>query len=186
MSEIIGSSVPRHQPRGPVQVNPAWRNRLLSLIYFGGGAPADLIDQPAGYTFGGSARLGAESRGVGLETGAGTLDYIESTNAMAGFSGNVTVIVHFLRIDPVQSASGFVFYGLPAAGLYTQLTAGTDFIDSAGGGVSLGESILGTRNRTLAFNSAGTKFYLDRRLLSTNYASSNLPAGAKNVRIGGW
>src|SRR5574337_619237 len=188
MSEIIGSSVPRHQPRGPVQVNPAWRNRLLSLIYFGGGAPVDLIDRPAGYKLGGSARIGAETRGVGLETGAGALDYIESTNAMAGFSGNVTVIVHFLRIDPVQDTSGFVFYGIPPASIYNQILAtGDTFYNSSAVSVPLGESILGTRNRTLAFNSAGTKLYLDRRLISYSYSSSGpLPSNAKTVRIGCW
>lgn len=189
MSEIVGSLVPRHQPRGPVRINPAWRSRLLSLVYFGGGGPVDLVDRKAGYAYGGSAKLGAGGRGIGLQTGAGAVDYIESTNALADYSGPVTVITHFLAIDAAQDANGFVWWGIPAASSYNQINnTGDAFVAAFGANLNipLGESVLGTQNRTLIFNSAGNKLYLDRKLVHTNYASGTVPAGAKTVRIGAW
>lgn len=175
------------QPADLVGVHPDWEGRVASLIHFGAGAPVDVVDQKAKYLRSGSAVIAPAEHGLGLKTGATTGDYIESSNALLGTSGAATLVLFLPEIGTTQGSSGGMLWAVPAATIYCQLRNTNEvFSWSNSSATVVGDSFLGTRNRSVVMRNAGEKAVFFDYRKSTYTGGTNLPTGSKTVRIGQW
>lgn len=178
------------QPQGRLQPRAEWADRLASLIHFGTSGPLDVIDLAANYVRTGAAAIEPNAHGIGLRIGAGgtTKGYIESSGAMAGWSGEPTLVFFFPEIGATQGATGGMLHAIPKAQKYTQFVdTNTSSLYVLGNGpCSLEESLGGTRNRSLILRavSGDPCFFIDRRKVSGVVGTIN--TGAKTIRFGAW
>ena len=177
------------QPRGMVEAHPDWAPRLASLINFGAGEPVDLIDRGAKYVRSGGAILTPHQRGIGLRTkiGGAQDEYIESSGAMASWSGEPTLVFHLPEIAAAQDPGGSMLHAVTSEGSYTFFDYTGSYLYILGSGsYSLGEGAFGTRNRSLIIRAAGSdpSIFLDRKKIAAT--TRTIGAGAKTVRIAAW
>ena len=191
---MTGIAAPAHryeQPADLVRVHPDWEGRVKSLIHFGTGAAVDVVDQRIYVPIGASKAVPAAPGLVGLRVGDGgtTNGYIEASNALAGFSGNVTLVFFLPEIGATQDSSGAMLYAVPGSGSYTQFSSDGSGLWVLGSGSPrpLGEDVRGTRNRTIIARAAGADpcQFVDHRK-TTSPSVGSIPTGAKTVRIGAW
>ena len=177
------------QPQGRVRIRRDWEPRLASLLHFSPSGARDLADQAANYAPVGAAAIDPHANGLGLRTGAGgtTNGYVESSGAMAGWSGNPTLVFFLPEIAASQGANGAMLHAIPAATQYTQITPSGDAVYVLGqGAYSIGENILGKRNHTLILRatSQDPAWFSGRR--KTDGVTGTIGTGAKTVRYGAW
>jgi len=177
------------QPHGRIAPNPRWADRLLSLVYLGDGGIRDLVDSTT-YSSVGAISQTAFGAGVGVNlnpaNGFGT---VESVSAMAGYAGDVTVLMFLPEIRPTGDEYGMMLYGIPSVRYSQFLGAGGVQMYSLGAGpiATPGGEVYGTRNRTVVFRHAGEKaVFVDKRKQTYSAGTSALLPGAKIVRIGAW
>lgn len=176
------------QPAHLVGVHPDWEGRVVSLLHFGAGAPVDVADRRI-YVPLGAAKTEPAAPGIaGWRTGAGgaTSGYIEASGAMAGWSGNPTIVFFFPEIGTTQDGNGGMLYAIPAASSYTQITSGGQLFFAGNGPYTLPEEIRGTRNKTLILRGAGADpaFFTDMK--KAPGIAATIPSGPKTVRLGAW
>ena len=173
------------QPQGRLRLRHDWVGRVVSLVHFGTGRALDVADFNAAYTPSGSASFVSSQSGVGLKTGPG-YDYIQSSGALAGFSGNFTLALYFEEFGATQDANGGMMWAIPAASHYTQLTSTGGIFFAGQGPYSLSSDPRGTRNTSIILRGAGSDpaFFVGRG--KSTGVSASIASGAKTVRIGAW
>lgn len=164
-----------------------WSGRVVSLVHFGTGRAVDVVDINANYVSTGAGVFRSGRQGVEFAVDNNTASYIESSGALPGVSGGVT-LCFFLPFIGGTDFNGSMLYAIPASSNYTQLNNAGDgiFILGSGGTYSLGENVRSTYDRSLILRAAGADpaIFVDRAKRSG--ATGSIPAGGKTIRLGAW
>jgi hypothetical protein len=171
------------QPQGRVQVSREWEDLGL-LLGFGQGRPIDYAGQ-ASASLVGAASVRASPSGLALSNSTGnTVSHALLTDVLPGYSGSFTFLCFLPEIAATQSDFGYVL--LEVVGDKTVQVAGSTFYWYNQTTVALGETTLGTRNRTMVMR-VGTdpSVFLDRTKYTLPGATGFSSSTVKTLRIGG-